>query len=358
MSLTPNAPPTHWSDILMQPQALRYLPADVDGPPPWDEACREFLDCRALERYSPCTLEWYACILMPFGRYLKETLEHDDPAAVQERHVRAFLEMAGSEGLDGRPPVGAKRLNDYRQGLSSFYTWLQEQGYVQHDPVQRVKKIRQPRKLMQAFSEEQVSALLQQPDRKTFVGLRDYLFMLLLLDTGIRLSEGLALRVADIDLDGLTARVLGKGNKERRLGLSPRLLTQLRPYLRKREIAVAQTEDPDSPWVFPNDRGGRLVRKSMQQHFRRYGKAAGIRGVRVSPHTLRHTYAVNFIRNGGGEFALQKALGHTSLEMSRRYCELAESDVLERQREHTPLRTMDLGITPGKRIRRAPMRTW
>jgi len=84
----------------------------------------------------------------------------------------------------------------------------------------------------------------------------------------------------------------------------------------------------------------------MQQRLKRYGDAAGIRGVRVSPHTLRHTYALNFVRNGGDPFRLQKVLGHSSLDTTRRYCELSESDVMEGQRQLTPLRTMDLGFAP------------
>jgi len=342
----------------MSATGLRLLPSNIGGPPLWDEACREFLDGLTLQRYSPRTLEWYRFVLNPFGRYLKETVGSDDPASVHEQHVLDFLNQAGNEGLDGRPPVGAGRLNDYREGLSLFYGWLQERGYVQHNPVQRVKKIREPRKLIQALSEAQVNALLQQPDRDSFVGLRDYCFLLTLLDTGLRLSEGLGLKVPDLDLDEMAVKVMGKGNKERRLGLSPRLVAELKPYLRRRQIAVALLGLPDSPWVFPNDVGGRLTPKTMQQHFKRYGEAAGIRGVRVSPHTLRHTYALNFVRAGGDPFTLQKVLGHSSLDTTRRYCELADSDVLERQRALTPLRTMNLSITPGKRIPRSALTSW
>jgi len=272
--------------------------------------------------------------------------------------VRTFLKIAGSEGLDGRPPVQAKRLDDYRQGLSTFYGWLHEQGYVPQNPVQRVKKIRQPRKIVRTFSEMQVKAMLEKPARDTFVGARDYMFMLLLLDTGMRLSEALDLRFANLDLEEMTARVLGKGNKERRVGLSPRLLAQLRPYLRKRQKTLEAIGLPDSQWLFPNNVGGRLVAKTVQQHLKQYGEAAGIVGVRVSPHTLRHTHALNFVSNGGDPFPLQRVLGHSSLEMARRYCNLAQSDVLKRQRELTPLCTMDLDITPAKRIPRRAMSSW
>ncbi len=79
--------------------------------------------------------------------------------------------------------------------------------------------------------------------------------------------------------------------------------------------------------------GGLSVAKAVQRLVRRYGEQAGIRGARVSPHTLRHTYALNFVRAGGDPFTLQEVLGHTSLATTRRYCELASADVLTRQRE-------------------------
>ena len=337
---------------------LRLLSADVGGTPPWQEACQEYLESLELRRYSLHTVEWYRYLLGPFGRYLHETADTDDPSAVTEQLVLGFLRQVGDEGFEGRGPVGARRLNHYREGLFRFYVWLRERGYVNHNPAARVGKVREPRKLIQAFSAEQAAALLHQPDRSRFVGLRDFCFLLLLLDTGLRLSEALGLRVADLDLDAMSVKVLGKGNKERRVGLSPRLLTELKPYLRKREAAVAALGIPDAPWVFPNDVGGRLCSKGMQKRLRLYGEQAGLQGVRVSPHTLRHTYALNFVRNGGDPFTLQRILGHSSLETTRRYCELAESDVLERQRALSPLGTLDLGLTPSRRIPRSPMAAW
>lgn len=338
--------------------ALRLLPANVGGPPCWQEACCEYLEELELRRYSLHTVEWYRFLLQPFGRYLRDVAGTDDPSAVSEQHVLGFLRQVGGEGFEGRRPVGARRLNHYREGLYRFYLWLQERGYVGHNPAARVGKVREPRRLIQALGEDQVAALLRQPDRTRFVGLRDRCFLLLLLDTGLRLSEALGLRLADFDLDAMSLRVVGKGNKERRVGLSPRLLAELKPYLRRRNEAVAALGLPDAPWVFPNDVGGRLCSKAIQKRLKCYGEQAGIQGVRVSPHTLRHTYALNFVRNGGDPFTLQRILGHSSLETTRRYCELAEADVLERQRALSPLGTLDLGITPPRRIPRSPMKDW
>jgi integrase/recombinase XerD len=238
-----------------------------------------------------------------------------------------------------------------------IYLWLQKQEYVQHNPAARVEKVREPKRLIETFTETQVAALLQQPNRARFVGLRDYCFLLTLLDTGMRLSEALNLKVGDLDLEEMWVNVIGKGNKERRVALSARLLVELKPYLRKRDSAVTAVGVPDSPWVFPND-VGKLCSKAIQKNLKIYGAQADLKRVRVSPHTFRHTFAVNFVRNGGDPFTLQKILGHSSLETTRRYCELAEEDVLRRHRELTPLSTMDLKLSSSKRIPRSQMKDW
>ena len=341
----------------VEASGLRLLGSNVGGPPRWQEACREYLDSLELQRYSERTLEWYRFLLEPFGRYL-ELEGITDPSEVGEEQVRAFLRLVATQGFEGRKPVGARRQNHYREGLYRFYLWLNDEGYVQHNPAARLRKAKEPKRLIQTFSEAQVAAILQQPDRTSFVGLRDYCFLLMLLDTGMRLSEMLDLKVSDLDLDGMEAKVIGKGDKQRRAALSPLLLVDLKPYLRKREVAVSIVGVPDSPWVFPNDVGNRLCSKAMQKRVRQYGDMAKIERVRVSPHTFRHTFAVNFVREGGDPFALQKILGHESLETTRRYCELADEDVLRRHRELTPLRTMDLKLRGSRRIPRGSIRDW
>ena len=161
-----------------------------------------------------------------------------------------------------------------------------------------------------------------------------------------------------IDMDDGVARVIGKGDKEREVGFSARLTAELRTYAARRDAAMEHIGRSDSQWLFPNDAGGRLSAKAVQRRVRDYGREAGIRGVRVSPHTLRHTYALNFVRAGGDPFTLQKVLGHTSLATTRRYCELASGDVLRRQRELSPLHTMGIKVKPGKRVPRRDMERW
>jgi integrase/recombinase XerD len=268
---------------------------------------------------------------------------------VTERDLRGFL-------ADMQQAVSPGRLNHYVEGIRRFYEWLQERGYATRNPAAGIRKVREPQKIIASLTEEQLQALLRQPDRTRFVGLRDFCFICLLLDTGLRLSEALGLKVGDVEANDGVVTVLGKGGKERRLSLSPRLLVQLRPYLRARAAALAAIGRADSQWLFVNDCGGKLSARQAQIRLRRYGEAAGIRGVRVSPHTLRHTYALNWVQAGGDVFTLQRTLGHTSLEMTRRYVDLCDSHVLSEQRRLSPLSTMNLPLHT-RRIARGRMRT-
>lgn len=306
-------------------------------------AIEEFLaDCR-LRGLSPRTIEWYKYALGPFARFARARGEADVDAVTQQT-VRAFLSEESSR-------VRPRRLDHYRQAIDRFFKWLIVEGYTDTNPAAHLRKIREPRRLVHAFNEAEVQALLARPDPHTFLGLRDLVFMLLLLDTGLRLSEALGLRVCDLDLHGKTMRVLGKGNKERLVGFSPAMEQHLRRYLARREAALAAIGKPDSGWVFPNQDGNKGGATGYQVRLRRYGQAAGITRVRVSPHTFRHTFALWFVRNGGSPFHLQKILGHSSLDMSRRYCELADVDFLNSQRELSPLAMTDLGSGGRRRLR-------
>ncbi|MFQ6131616.1 MAG: tyrosine-type recombinase/integrase [Armatimonadota bacterium] len=325
---------------------LRLVSADIGGPPNVQEVWSEFRDELRLRGLSSTTIAWYRSVILPFGRYIEAQYGPDGLYRATERDVRAF-ERRGSE------TAGPRRLNHYTSGLRRFYEWLQEEGYAQKNPAAGIPKIREPRRLIKTLNEGQLRALLQQPDRTRFVGLRDFIFILLLLDTGLRLSEALGLKVADVDTDLGVATVWGKGARERRVSLSPKLLAQLKRYLRAREAALSVVGRPNSPWVFINDVGGKWSARGAQRRLKRYARQAGIQGVRVSPHTLRHTFALAWVEAGGDVFTLQHILGHSGLEMTRRYVNVSDAHVLAQHRKLSPLETMDLPIRGARMPRKA-----
>ncbi|MEN6642750.1 MAG: tyrosine-type recombinase/integrase [Armatimonadia bacterium] len=305
-------------------------------------ALDDFLADAQLRGLSPKTVEWYRYALGPFLQWLNERDCHsaDD---LKEATIRQFL--ASRDG------VGARRLNHYREAIDRFCQWLVRTGDLTANPTAGIGKIREPRKLVPTFTEEELQALLSKPDRRTLLGQRDHLFMLLLLDTGVRLSEALSLTLDDLDLTRGTLRVMGKGNRERVAGFSPVLERHLRKYLQSRRQVLGQNGYGNCQWLFPSNVAGKCTAKALQMRLKLYAQQAQIRRVRVSPHTFRHTFALYFVRNGGSPFHLQKILGHTSLDMSRRYCELADVDFLTKQRELSPLAAGSVNLTDGGRLR-------
>jgi site-specific recombinase XerD len=313
------------------PAVLRLPVATV---PLLEDACEQFLaECR-LRGLSPRTLVWYEVTLGPFVRHAA-TVGCRRPDEVREEHVRDFL-------ADQQTRVSARRVNHYRDALRTFFAWALDEGYTAINPAARFRKVREPRRVIATFGEADLEALLAQPDPKTFIGLRDLTFMLLLLDTGVRLAEAVGLRLDDIDLPGLTLKVLGKGSKERLVGFSPMLAPRLQTYLTRRASAFKSVGLRDGGALFVNVWGAPAKGHTLWRQIRVYGERAGLAHVRVTPHTFRHSFAVWFMRNGGTPFHLQRCLGHEDLAMSRRYCELADVDYMTKQRELSLLGSLRL----------------
>jgi integrase/recombinase XerD len=153
---------------------------------------------------------------------------------------------------------------------------------------------------------------------------RDSVIILILLDTGLRVSELINLKIDNVWLDEGLIKVLGKGNKERLVPIGKQIRKLLWRYINQYRPETAR---PNLDNLFLTRDGRPLTKNRVDSIMKRYGKIAELTGIRCSPHTLRHTFAINYLRNGGDVFSLQKILGHSSLEMTRRYCELANADI-------------------------------
>jgi len=249
-------------------------------------------------------------------------------------HVRAgHLEPGGRWGAAARDarllkaPSAATLMAYYRQ-LRCFGNWLLEEGATVESPLGNRKPPLARQHEIQPFSPAQVEALLAAAQRSVHPQ-RNAALLLFLVDTGARAQEVCGLDVGDLDLSSRRAILRQtKGAKIRSVFFGKRTARALYGLLAPRVESEA-----DEP-VFLSDRGTeagtRLTTSGLGQLFERLGKSAGLTGVRCSPHTARHYYATQFLKNGGSLFSLQAALGHSSLAMVRRYAHLAEAD-LERQ---------------------------
>jgi len=189
---------------------------------------------------------------------------------------------------------------------------------------------------VQPFTDGQIEKLLKAA-RGSAHPKRDEAIFLFLLDTGVRISELCALRMSDVDMLGYGAVVQGKGDKNRRIQFGKTTKRAIWSYLH------ATPREPDEPLFIAeggHNSGEALTRSGVTQMVRRLGKVACVDGVRCSPHTFRHTFAINFLRNGGNQFTLMTLLGHTSLEMTSKYVAIAQADVVVQHRMFSPVDRM------------------
>lgn len=296
-----------------------------------------FIDCE-YRLLSPRTIETRRVLL----KNLRWFLNHRKFTLCGPQELKEFLHYLrhGHEEVGGRwgnkqchKAVRPETVKDYWICLSTFFKWLVSEGLLDTSPMAKIPKPVVRFEEKQPLTPEQVKALLSAA-RCSLQPRRDEAIILLLLDTGIRSSELVGLMVKDIDLHARRCTVVGKGNKLRVVYFGLATGNALRLYL-KRHPAV-----PDEPLFLADKSGGvirALTRSGLRSLLMRLGQAAGIQGTPCSPHVLRRTFAVTWLRNGANVFSLQAMLGHSELRMTQRYLALARSDIAEQARQFSPV---------------------
>jgi integrase/recombinase XerD len=292
----------------------------------FQQAYEEFrLRCDS-RNLSDGTLAWYKQILGGLQRFLIQRFEIASMDEITPGHIRSYLSQLKARELS------SETVHRTYGGLRCFFKFLLREGLIRSNAMELVERPKRERHLIQPLQPEHVLALLEQANPKTFLGLRNKVLMLLMLDSGLRLSEALRLKLGNVDVPGGTVLVMGKGRKERRVPFAKVTRQALEALLTERRRIVVPSD-----FLFISRHGGELTSRHIQIMIKRYGERAGIKGVRVSPHTLRHTCATQYIRNGGDPFSLQQILGHSTLEMVRNYVNLASRDVYDAHRRFSPM---------------------
>jgi len=239
-------------------------------------------------------------------------------------------------------------INCYLRSIRAFWGWLLKEGFINSNPFVRINIPKAPTKVITPFTEEQIQNLIKAIDTSSPAGLRNYAIVLTLLDTGMRLGELIGLKKSDVDLRGRTLKVFGKGAKERRLPIGKRLLAALWKYQLYRPQPATGLIDN----FFLTRDGWPLSKNRVEMIIKNLGKKAGLQGVRCSPHTFRHTFCIQFLRNGANLFILQQMTGHSSLEVLRGYVALAESDLKIAHQKFSPVDNLNLKMFyPRREVR-------
>jgi len=302
--------------------------------------------CAATEGKSASAISIVVRSVHYFRRFLETQVGGLPLTDVSHREIRAYIfHLQQARCFASHPLIHTKErglsghtINCYLRSLRIFYNWLVSEEIVPSNPFDKVKIPRPPVKVIPAFSGSEVEQLLHAINTKTAVGYRNYAIFLTMLDTGLRVSELCSLKVEKLWLEDGMAKVLGKGNKERMIPLGKQLQRILWHYIDRCRPEPATTNFSS---VFLTQAGRPLTRGRVQKMMTGYGQKAKLAGIRCSPHTLRHTAAIFFLRNGGDVFSLQRMLGHANLEMTRRYCELADIDVKRAHSMASPVDNLD-----------------
>ncbi len=282
-----------------------------------------FLRCRS-KNLSDHSLSWYKNILGSFLRFL-EGVGAPSPRETTPNIVRAYFDYLRQRGQS------SITINRTYGALRCFFRYLSQERVIPSSPFSLIEKPKMERKLIRPLNMDQVRLLLMQPKTKTYAGFRNWVMMLTMLDTGLRLSEALGLRRDRIDWQASRLSVVGKGDKERVVPFGAAVKKALWDYSQWRGDVAGQDI------FFLDQFGGQICPRHFQIMLKRYGNAGKIEGVRVSPHTLRHTFATQYILNGGDAFSLQSMLGHSTLEMVKLYVRLANRDVALQHQRYSPI---------------------
>lgn len=293
------------------------------------QARKIFLIAKKSENVTGRTIEIYDEILTRFFKYCIADNIYD-VTEITATNIRAFLIFLQEKGLRG-----VSRHRFYR-GLKTFFLFLYREDYITKNPIADVKPPKIEQKDMRTFSASEVSKLLNAFNQNTFIGYRNYCIFCLLFSTGIRKQELLNLKLSHVNITSdLIIIENGKGQKTRHVPIGRTMKRTLTQYLRMREEFI---NGELCEWLFVTHKDERKMTPSaINGIFHRLKKEMNLQGEKISSHTWRHTFAKNYLLNGGDPFSLQKILGHSDINTTRVYVNLNEKELKAQHAMHNPL---------------------
>ena len=277
---------------------------------------------------SANTVEAYRRDLMKFDVFAKKrklTLE-----AVRRDDLVDFLAGLYREKLESR--TVARHLVTLR----NFFRFAQIQDLIATDPSINLESPKIRRSLPGYLRLEEVERLLNQPDGKTAMGLRDRAMLEVFYSTGLRVSELVSLRIGDLDSKTGCVRCIGKGDKERIVPVGRKALAMVEKYMQEaRPELLKKARLSQSQALFVNRRGASLSRVGVWKILSAYGRRAGLR-VALTPHMLRHSFATHLLERGADLRSVQLMLGHADISTTQIYTHVVEERLKQIYKAHHP----------------------
>ena len=282
--------------------------------------CREFLSYLALQKNaSTYTQRNYQVDVEQFSAFIKEYKPSaiNEPSSITADDVRAFVVKRLS---DYKPATVARRL----AAIRSLFEYSIRRKWISYNPAKDVASPKLGKRLPRFLTVDEVQALLDAPDGEQPLPSRDRAILEILYASGLRVGELVALNIDNINFKDGWVRVFGKGNKERTVPIGKPARSAAMQWIEKRVDITTKEEKA----LFINRRGTRLTARSVERILNNYIQKAGIQK-KVTPHTLRHTFATHLLDGGADLRGIQELLGHRRLSTTQKYTHLTLDKLME-----------------------------
>ncbi len=281
---------------------------------------QQFISYLASERgLAQNTLESYGRDLRYFQQYLESNQLTFATGSTNEI-IRTYLDELKKQGK------AVSTISRNLAALKSFYQYLLKEQYLDVDPASKIESPKLEKKLPQVLSVQQVELLLKQPNINLPAGLRDKAMLELLYATGIRVSELITINVNDVNLELGYIKCFGRGAKERVVPLGSIASKCVAQYLRKGRTTLVRSKQEEA--MFVNHHGRRLTRQGFWKIIKKYASEAHIEQ-KITPHTLRHSFATHLLENGADLRSVQEMLGHADISTTQIYTHVTKNRLKE-----------------------------
>ena len=269
---------------------------------------------------SPETIRNYRSDLRQLSIFLHpaDPVSHSIRAeCITAENIRAYLHWLDRKGEK------ASSLARKLASIRSFYRFLVRENTVLKNPADDIRSPKLPKPLPRVLTKDDAGALMEFPDSRSPLSLRDRALLETLYSTGARVSEAVGLNLGDLDLADALARLRGKGRKERVVPIGAVAIRAIREY--REALPIASTQGGISAPLFLNHRGGRITTRSVARIVAHY--SGRLTSGKISPHALRHSYATHLLDEGADLRSIQEMLGHASLATTQKYTHLASNQL-------------------------------
>ena len=291
-----------------------------------------FLKAKQAQMVTSATYKYYNIWLRDFFLYAMDmgtyTIEKVRPSLLENYLIH----------LKKNRKVRNITINDSYRAIRAFFKFMVKNRYIDYCVTDDVQAPRIEKKMTRTFTAKEIKQILNSFDKSSFIGLRDYTIMETLFGTGIRKMELCGLKLSDLNFDSGFLHVHGKGNKERLVPIGNSLSRTLKAYLTRLQ---EETMDNVPSTLFVTRSGAPITYSTIQSMFKRLKLNTGLKGERISSHTWRHTFAKNYLLNGGDVFSLQKIMGHSDISTTRKYLNLNENEIKQQHDKYNPLDNLD-----------------